>query len=390
MLLLLTETSGKDQIWSMKPDGTGHRKLVEGKSGVRFKSLTWSPVGDAVYYFRDEGGTTELVKLPLSDPSKGPSVLVSGLETGDNFTVSADGSQLAYTRDQSYYNLWLVELPVPGATTQTLGRPLTSGTLSYGEPAISPDGRSVAFTIGSDKSNVYKMAANGGELVQLTSFDAAETWSPAWSPDGARIAFTSDQGGTWKVWVVNADGGTARPLEKTDDSATNHELAWFPSRDILYAKSGLHNLHRLNVETQEENSLLSADSTGWLVFKAEFSPDGKKIAIYWNRIPVEGAWIITLENFSASLLYPAVNPFGWSSDGKFIYAVDSKGGRSGREILQIELGDSKKPRSVITLPGDIRYGTVSPDGRKIIVTVREEKSDVWLMKDFDPQTIRVE
>jgi hypothetical protein len=40
------------------------------------------------------------------------------------------------------------------------------------------------------------------------------------------------------------------------------------------------------------------------------------------------------------------------------------------------------------MPGDINAGTVSPDGRKIIVRVGEEKSDVWLMKDFDPQTVR--
>ena len=76
---------------------------------------------------------------------------------------------------------------------------------------------------------------------------------------------------------------------------------------------------------------------------------------------------------------------GWSSDGNFIYAYAYP---NGREILQIALGDSKKPRSVITMPADIKAGTVSPDGRKIIVTVGEEKSDVWLMKDFDPQTAR--
>ena len=60
----------------------------------------------------------------------------------------------------------------------------------------------------------------------------------------------------------------------------------------------------------------------------------------------------------------------------------------GREILQIKLGDTKKPRSVITMAGDLNAGTVSPDGRKIIVSVGEEKSDIWLLKDFDPQTVR--
>ncbi len=91
------------------------------------------------------------------------------------------------------------------------------------------------------------------------------------------------------------------------------------------------------------------------------------------------------EKFLEGRLYPGVWPFGWSADGNFIYAFAFAG---GREILQIGLGDSKKPRSVITMAGNINSGTISPEGRKIIVSVGEEKSDVWLMKDFDPQTAR--
>jgi len=387
MLLLQTGTAEKPQIWSMKSDGTEQRKLIEEQSGVTIRSARWSPAGDAIYYFRGEGGTTELMKLPVSGQLTGPSVLVSGLETSPYFTLSGDGSLLAYTRSQSYSNLWLVELAAPGSTTQARERPLTSGTLSYNCPAISPDGHSMAFTIGSrTKGNVYKMTVDGGQPVQLTSFDAAGAWSPAWSPDGSRIAFSSNQGGTPKVWVVNAEGGAAQPLGKTDETDTNHYLAWSPSTDILYAKSGMHNLRRLKVDSQEESPLLPVDSEGWLMLNPVFSPDGKKVAIYWNREPAIGAWLITLEKFSESLVYPQVDPFGWSPDGNFIYAFDANG---GREILQIKLGDSKKPKTVITMPGDLNSGTVSPDGRKIIVSVGEEKSDVWLLKDFDPQSVRV-
>jgi hypothetical protein len=44
----------------------------------------------------------------------------------------------------------------------------------------------------------------------------------------------------------------------------------------------------------------------------------------------------------------------------------------------------------MSLPGSINSGSVSPDGRKIIVSVGEEKSDVWLLKDFDPHSVRAE
>ncbi|WP_433975476.1 LpqB family beta-propeller domain-containing protein [Tunturiibacter lichenicola] len=383
-LLLLTATADRYQIWSMKLDGTERRKLIEGESGITIRSAVWSPRGDAVYYLRSEGGVTALMRLPVSGQLGKPTALVSGLETGGYLTLSTDGSQLAYTRSQSYSNLWSVELPASGSTAEAREKPLTSGTLSYNEPVISPDGRSVAFTIGSDiKANIYKMAVGGGEPVQLTSFEAAGTWSPGWSPDGNEIAFISNQGGTPKVWIVNAEGGTARRLDATDDTYSNHFLAWSPSHDIVYAKKDMRNLRRVNVQTQEERLLLPVDSGGWLTAKPIVSPDGKKIATYWNRSPAAGTWLITLENFSTSLLYPDVVPFGWSSDGDFIYAFADPG---GRVISEIKLGDSKKLRSVIAMPGDLTAGTVSPDGRKIIVSVGEEKSDVWLLKDFDPQT----
>jgi Tol biopolymer transport system component len=281
MLLLLTKTSDKYQIWSMKPDGTEQQKLIEGDRGVVFESPRWSPAGDAVYYFREEGDTTELVKLAVSGQAGGPTVLMSGLETGDHFTLSTDGSQLVYTRKQSYSNLWLVEVPPPASTAEGHEKLLTSGTLSYNYPTISPDGRWVAFTMGSaTKSNIYKMGVDGGQPVQLTSFSAAMTWSPAWSPDGGRIGFIGNQGGTAKVWVVSADGGNARPLEKTDASDTNYGLAWSPSPDIFYQSRGIHNLRRLSVETQQERPILPVDSKGWLVSTPVFSPDGKKIAIF--------------------------------------------------------------------------------------------------------------
>jgi Tol biopolymer transport system component len=387
MLLLLTRTSDRDQIWTMRPDGTEQRKLIEGESGISILSPRWSATGDAIYYFRTERDTTELVRLPASGESTESSVLVSGLEAGDYFTLSADGSQLVYTRTQSYSNLWLVELPALGATAKVHEKPLTSGTLSYLEPSISPDGRWVAFTVGSfTKGNVYKMTIDGGPPIQLTFFDAAMSLSPAWSPDGRRIAFISDEGGTPKVWVVNSDGGTARPLDKTNASNTNNGLAWSPSPEIVYQQPGLHNLRRLKVETQEEEPLLPADSEGWLVTRPKFSPDGKKIAINWNRRNQgSGAWIISLGNFSATFSNLDVFPFGWSPDGNFIYAYKPSG---GRDIYKIGLGDSKRSKSVITMPGAIDSGAVSPDGRKIIVSVGEEKSDVWLLRDFDPQTAR--
>jgi hypothetical protein len=61
----------------------------------------------------------------------------------------------------------------------------------------------------------------------------------------------------------------------------------------------------------------------------------------------------------------------------------------GRDIIPTDLGDSKQSKPIITMPGPIDSAALSPDARKIIVSVTEVKSDVWLMKNFDPQAAQV-
>ena len=382
MLLLVTETAGKDQIWTMTTDGTELRKLVEEES--RIETARWSAAGNAIYYLRPEGDTTELVRLPASGTSTGSSVVMSGLRTGGYFSLSADGSKLAYTQKEYSANLWSVETPASGAIAK-IEKPLTSGTLISRNPSISPDGRWVVFVMSrSDiEGNIYKMSIDGSQPAQLTFFDVANSSSPAWSPDGRRIAFICDQGGTEKIWMVNTDGSSVRSLDRTNPSDTNYELAWAPSAEIIYQQPGLHNLRRLNVETQEEEAILPKDSEGWLASTPIFSPDGKKIAIYWNRPDHDGVWVISLEKYSERFLGPLhYSPFGWSPNGNFIYAFIPEG---GREIIPIALGDSKQSKPIITMPGAIDSAAISPNGRKMIVSVIEVKSDVWLLKNFDPQ-----
>ena len=73
---------------------------------------------------------------------------------------------------------------------------------------ISPDGSQIAFTY---KGDIYKVAANGGKAVRLTSQPSYES-APVWSPDGKKIAFASDRNGGSDVFIMDADGGTAQRL----------------------------------------------------------------------------------------------------------------------------------------------------------------------------------
>jgi len=62
-------------------------------------------------------------------------------------------------------------------------------------------------------------------------------------------------------------------------------------------------------------------------------------------------------------------------------------GESAREIVKVQVASPNQVTSVATLPGDVvdyDNASVSPDGKEIVVSVSEEKSDVWLMENFDP------
>ena len=87
---------------------------------------------------------------------------------------------------------------------------------------ISPDGKEIVFCY---KGDIYKVSAKGGEAVQLTTQDSYES-SPVWSPDGKQIAFASDRFGNTDVFVMPANGGSARRLTTNSASEIPSAFTW--------------------------------------------------------------------------------------------------------------------------------------------------------------------
>lgn len=98
-------------------------------------------------------------------------------------------------------------------------------------PAISPDGKTVAFNY---KGDIYCVDANGGQARQLTS-NAAYDYHAIWSPDGQKIAFASDRKGSMDVYVVDAKGGIPKRL--TTGSASEIPVAWKDNGHVLFASN---------------------------------------------------------------------------------------------------------------------------------------------------------
>ncbi|MBS1842223.1 MAG: S9 family peptidase [Acidobacteria bacterium] len=111
------------------------------------------------------------------------------------------------------------------------------------EPAISPDGKWVAYTVtvpdmeaNRNASNIWLVATSGGDAIQLTQ--SGKDSSPVWSPDGRTIAFISSRSGDSQVYLLSMDGGEAKPLTKL---STGADLAiWSPDGKMIAFTSGVY------------------------------------------------------------------------------------------------------------------------------------------------------
>jgi Tol biopolymer transport system component len=96
-------------------------------------------------------------------------------------------------------------------------------TKRVGDPQLSPDGRIVAFTVGTVNkaenktlTQIYTVRIDGTNLKQITSGDKSNS-SPRWSPDGKRIAYTT--GG--QIWTMEPDGDDRKQVTRISTGAGN-------------------------------------------------------------------------------------------------------------------------------------------------------------------------
>ena len=122
----------------------------------------------------------------------------------------------------------LLALIAPLATASAMAQ---SDPLWMRFPAISPDGKTVAF---SYKGDIWTVPANGGQARQITTNPAYDAY-PVWSPDSRQIAFASSREGSMDIYVVGRDGGAPRRV--TTDSGNEYPMAWRNDSTIMLKAS---------------------------------------------------------------------------------------------------------------------------------------------------------
>jgi len=160
------------------------------------------------------------------------------------------------------------------------------------QPAISPDGKAVAFSYHGD---LWVVPVAGGTATPLTLNPAYDT-TPIWSPDGSRIAFASDRYGNFDVYVMPATGGEATRL--TIHSADEIPTSFTPDgKAVLFSAPRLDSNTNVQFPTGAQPELYRVALTGGMpdqilstpAMYAAFDHDGKRLA-YSDQKGYEMEW----------------------------------------------------------------------------------------------------
>jgi Tol biopolymer transport system component len=329
----------------------------------------------------------------------------AGLELDPTF--SPDGEALAYSSDQSgSFEIWIRELRPGGRESQ-----LTSGGDQLFEPDWSPDGRTLVYH-SKRRGGLWLVPADGGEPVRLTSFGSR----PAFSPDGARIAFQSESSPQLSdtaapslalstLWVVEADGEGLRQLTRPGEPPGGHGApSWSPDGHRLVfsaSRYGSSEIWSLELPAASEGgdggepvALVRSPTTA---YDPAWSPDGRSIFFSARLRQVNGLWRLPVDprsggpdgeaeqiaNFGlASIRQLAVSRRG----GKVAYATLSTVSNLHALPLDPETGtplpgEAGTPRALTSGTGRNNRPAFSPDGTRIAYDRWQPgvNIDLWLI-----------
>lgn len=262
------------------------------------------------------------------------------------------------------------------------------------EPALSPDGKLVAFTVqtielekNTRPRQIWVVPVGGGAPKQLTT--EGNNGRPKWSPDSKKLAYISTKGGSSQIWTMNPDGTDARQISKLSTEGDG-EL-WTPDgkqfvfTSDVYPDCGADDAcNKKKIEADEKNKVKARVYTS-LLYR------------HWNQWQTarrKHILVMPMEGGAAKDLTPGPRdtpPFSLGGGDDYAVSPDSKelcyaanldadaAYSTNSEMYTVPL-DGGEPKKVSTSPGADNNPQYSPDGKWIAWRMQARagyESDRW-------------
>jgi Tol biopolymer transport system component/predicted Ser/Thr protein kinase len=278
---------------------------------------------------------------------------------------------------------------------------LTNFTDSATAPALSPDGRMVAFFRGGGyflgSGQIYVKLLPDGESKQLT-FDSSLKYDPVFTPDASRVAYTghSFKGRTWDTWTVPVLGGTPTRL-----MANAAGLSWIGPDRVLFSEIMAGTALHMGIVTAkesraEERAIYFPGHERAMAHYSWLSPDRKWVLIVemnsateWQRcrvVPMEG-------NSAGAPVGPqgACTAAAWSPDGRWMYLNVEVDGNKHLWRQRWRAGAAEgNPEQITFGPTEEEGLAVTPDGKSLIASVGVRQSSVSTHDAAGDQAVSLE
>jgi Tol biopolymer transport system component/DNA-binding winged helix-turn-helix (wHTH) protein len=351
----------------------GHtERLLQGIDGI--PGIAWSEDGGRIVFSSPWNG--DLWETSLSRPGYAQK-LPFGHDASD-IAVSPAGHRLAYVQGARNVNIWRLDLS--GSPPQA--RKLIVSSREQLAPNFSPDGRKIAFSSNrSGGAEVWVCDADGSNAVQLTSYGILATGMPRWSPDGKLIAFDSRVGGEANIYVVDPNGGVPRKLNI--DVHGNNLPSW--SRDGRW-------IYFVHGEDARESAIWKVSSEGGRAVRiAETeatypleSPDGQYVYFAHKRKLWRVRTDASAEQEVEGMPELQANGDTWVPTGSGIYFL-----ADAKHHTEVDFFDfnSQKVRRVFTLgkslPGWAGGVSISSDGKWLLYPQLDgSSSDLMMIENW--------
>lgn len=354
----------------------------------------WSPDGRSIAFIRQRDDKQEVLLIPaLGGPERKLAQIAFDL-----LELTLEPPYLSWSPDSKYLVTWdrashgeppgLFVLSIATGEKRQLTTPPPTA-LADMNPAVSPDGRALAFVrmISDGKTQLFvlPLSEDFRPTGHARHLDLPQPWvaSPAWSADGREIVCSAGPqwtgGVLWRVSVLDSE----KPVSLASLGETSHQptVSRQGNRLVYQVASGDVDIWRVAVSGRDKSRpAVKLIASTRLELTPQYSPDGLRIAFQSARSGNAEIWVCNSDGSNPVQLTSLESSTGtprWFPDGRRIVFDSQKEGQSDIYVIDT---DTRVPRRLTNHTSDEVTPSVSHDGKWIYFSsIRTGRWEIWRM-----------